>query len=715
MPGFKQGWYIVSRTKSGNKRCFKFRDPEHYVAICTVDSNGRQFLEWQDEKDVNGPGKPGRWLPSYEEMDYAPPGDWWDNPASKQKYMPKTPGNFSRVDRKPTPRELSQRAATANPAAASGLTCTKEIHVGIFFDGTNNNMLRDKPEKSHTNVVALYDAHKDDRLEHFAYYIPGVGTTFGEIGEKAASNGDGNTFAKGGEARIHFGMLQVFNAVCSAAAQSDLLTEAEMKNLVTSIFFGLRTKWRAGDSKMVDIFRDLDARLVKAIEGKRPKVCKVNVSVVGFSRGAAQARAFVQWLQKATGGTIGGAAVTMRFLGIFDTVASVGFADSAPVPGVSGLMDWADGNMGITGIEKTAHFVAAHEIRRSFPLSTARERGAWPSGVKEFVYPGAHSDVGGGYGPGEQGKAMGGRSSLLAQIPLNDMFHEALNAGMKLLPKSEMEAGSQADFLIDPALDKAFSDYAKWTDKYDEKENIAAKGEAPNNRMRYHTQLYWRWRASVSADNKFAALSSYSNAKPQHKTDLWEAELDWRRDVEAAQQASKPYADYTATPVGPVKSSEPYSHASELQREILKQVALASDVPAVVSQFFDRYLHDSHAGFWMVGPTTQLNKTTLIQEVLDKQKQHNYLLARARDSQNPGVKRNLENHARFYELSNLEKRVLAANAATPGSVPVFTDADAAELRKRAGLLTQTTLALMGTATRREASGHGRYRRIFDQS
>ena len=295
------------------------------------------------------------------------------------------------------------------------------------------------------------------------------------------------------------------------------------------------------------------------------------------------------------------------------------------------------------------------------------------------------------------------------------MYHEALNAGVKVRSNSEMPEPIRADFAIDPGLDKAFSAYAACAVKYDEKENIAARGEAPNNRMRNHTRLYWRWRASVSADNKFASLSSYKNASPQHKTDLWEAELDWRRDVEAAQQASKPYADYAVTPVGGVQSTDQYNHASDLERKFLKQVAAAADVPAAVGDFFDRYLHDSHAGFWMLGPTTALNKKALIQEVVDKQKQYDRLMEGARQMQNPGRKYELQTRARAYELNKFELRVWFANAAHPGSMPVFTDADAPELRKRAGFLTQATLALMGTATRREASGHGRYRRIFDQS
>jgi Uncharacterized alpha/beta hydrolase domain (DUF2235) len=714
MSNFNAGWYSVKKYANGNRFCLYFRNAEFYTAKCTVDSNGRQFLVWQDPGGPTGPGQPGRWLPSYEYLPNAPADDWWDNPRTSAKYEPKNPGDFSRSARISTAKELSQRAGATNAADASGLCCTKEIHVGVFFDGTNNNMDRDRPDKGHSNVVTLYDAHKDDKKEFFRYYIPGVGTRFAAIGEEAESNHDGNTFAAGGEARIHFGMLQVFNAVCRAATASDLLTPAEMKSLVTSTFGGLGTLWRWGDDKMVSVFRGLDARLLKAVEGKRPKVTKVNVSVIGFSRGAAQARSFAQWIQQATGGSVGGAAFSLRFLGIFDTVASVALADSSPVGG-SGFMDWANGTMGIAGVERTAHFVAAHEIRRSFPLSTARAGGVWPSGVKEYVYPGAHSDVGGGYSPGDQGKATSGRSALLAQIPLNDMYHEALNAAVKVRTKPELPAVVQADFAIDPSLDKAFSDYAAWTTLYNEKQNVAESGGAPENRMHYHTQLYWRWRAHVSPDGTFKALSSYTNAGGQDKTDLWEAELDWRRDVATAQAAEQPNYDYVPTLAGPIRSADKRSHANALQHDILNQVGKAADVPAPVSDFFDRHVHDSHAGFWMLGPRTKLEKKQLITEIKDKQAEHERLLKLAAEQGNPGRARNFRNQASYYELNQFEQRVVAADAASPGSMPVFTDADAAELRGRAGVMTSATLALMGTATRREAAGHGRYRRIFDQS
>lgn len=249
----------------------------------------------------------------------------------------------------------------------------KEIKVGIFFDGTNNNMTRDKPLVGHSNIVSLFDAHRADD-NHFRYYIPGVGTPFPEIGEHG-EDPSGKTYSAGGEARIHFAMLQVFNAVCRASTKMDLVAPDEMRQIVTTTG-GLATWWRLGDSKMVSYFRQLNERLRKAVEGKRPKVIKVSLSVFGFSRGAAEARVFAKWIQMATGGQVGNATLDMRFLGVFDTVASVFLADSSPVG--SGFFDWADGNLDIAGIAKTEHMVASHEIRMSFPLSTARAGSAYP-------------------------------------------------------------------------------------------------------------------------------------------------------------------------------------------------------------------------------------------------------------------------------------------------------------------------------------------------
>ena len=93
--------------------------------------------------------------------------------------------------RKLSPKEMMQRAK----ALACTLpkdnkpTCSGQVFVGIFFDGTGNNRDRDyvelPPEKGkHSNIVRLFHSYRDKWNQgYLRYYIPGVGTPFPEIGD----------------------------------------------------------------------------------------------------------------------------------------------------------------------------------------------------------------------------------------------------------------------------------------------------------------------------------------------------------------------------------------------------------------------------------------------------------------------------------------------------------------------------------------------------
>jgi len=703
MAEFREGWYEISfDANTRDRRCRFYKSTSLCTAECIIKESGLQILLWADEA-----GRPIAWSSDYRPMDAAAPGDWWDKDPGGTNYQPGLPGDQSRASRKLSARELCQRAASADPAKADGLSCSKEIHVGLFFDGTNNNMERDLRDQSHSNVVSLFNAHKEDKVEHFRYYMPGVGTRFPEIGEDKESD-DGKRFASGGEARIHWALIQVYNALHLAYHDVLLIQPDEAKTLCVS---RLSTFWRLGDDKLVSIFKSIQDRLLKAIKDQRPRVTKLHLSVFGFSRGSAEARTFCQWIQKAAENMIiGEARLELHFLGIFDTVASVGLADSSPVG--QGFQDWADGTMDIHGVNQTVHYVAAHEIRQSFPLSTARIRAkSYPPNTKEFVYPGAHSDLGGGYPARSQGKGMDGRTALLSQIPLMDMYFEALAAGVRLRDKSEMDAIVERDFKVDPNLDKAFSDYAAWT-KAQEKQNVANGGEPVQNRMRYHMELYWRWRASKADEESFKAMSSYVNSKEQDRQDLWESELDWRADVKAAQDASRPRQVFNAR-AGVFVDQPPT--ANEVQKRIVQAVAAAKDVPQNASDFFDKYVHDSHGGFWMLGPITKENRQDFIASIKQKKATRDRLLKEAEEQGNPGRARNFSNQASAYELNNFERRVLEADAKESETLPLMTDADAADLRDNAGTAATIALKIMGTGTRREPHGHGRYRRVFDKS
>src|SRR5690606_17186441 len=175
--------------------------------------------------------------------------------------------------------------------------------------------------------------------------------------------------------------------------------------------------------------------------------------------------------------------ISIVFMGLFDTVASVGFAYLAPF--AAGHMGWADDTMRLPDstsfLQRCVHLAAAHEQRGCFPLDSIRRKddrsnpkspSRYRAGTYEYVYPGVHSDVGGGYPPGDQGKAREGGQHVLSQIALHHMYDEAFRAGAPLqvpplaLDKDQPEWLAMVDrtlreFEISPALIDRFNNWQK--------------------------------------------------------------------------------------------------------------------------------------------------------------------------------------------------------------------------------------------------------------
>lgn len=86
------------------------------------------------------------------------------------------------------PREL--------PCHTHPPTCDINLFFGFFFDGTNNNLKRDRRGHTHSNVARLYGAFpggkdrnesdawpgaNDKYRNFFRTYVPGAGTQFDEV------------------------------------------------------------------------------------------------------------------------------------------------------------------------------------------------------------------------------------------------------------------------------------------------------------------------------------------------------------------------------------------------------------------------------------------------------------------------------------------------------------------------------------------------------
>lgn len=371
--------------------------------------------------------------------------------------------------------------------------CCKTLHISLCFDGTNNHEPSDSiaDPRCTSNVARLLHA-SIEKVDNgfFRYYSPGVGTVFEEIKEYVPDS-NGLIGARGGEDRINWGLTRLIDALQTTLTEESLLldqtqalVEAMGTNWAASVLSGGLLENGARKRKAaIQPYEDKLTSLLKERTSaeKKPEILALRLYVYGFSRGAAQARTFANWLMELTRRQNEGASeyrfaglpISIEFLGLFDTVAAVGLADSAPF--AAGHMDWASGTMRLpdeylqqacmpTGLpedcgflKRCVHLVSAHEQRASFPLDSIRRREKNADGARndkaastyrkdhwwEYVYPGMHSDVGGGYPPGDQGKARGGQGELLSQIPLHHMYRSAFAAGAPLQVPSSALSGTE--------------------------------------------------------------------------------------------------------------------------------------------------------------------------------------------------------------------------------------------------------------------------------
>ena len=259
----------------------------------------------------------------------------------------------------------------------------KEFRVGVFFDGTGNS----KEEKATYSNVAklheLYDVKQERAFVSTKIYVTGVGTAKkGDGSYMQVDEEDGGTGYYGGHANEG------------------------------SLAMG------TGDGGARRIYDTIDrvAELLDAYPygDKKEEFKKREIDVFGFSRGAAEARDFVNTFtkKKINKDKDSYGDVRFNFIGIFDTVGSFGIAgnDIDYKPRREYAHKTGEGSLGWSGVEDhqedkryesynfnlaagsakhIVHFTAADEVRHNFPL--------YECVGEEVVCIGAHSDVGGGY------------------------------------------------------------------------------------------------------------------------------------------------------------------------------------------------------------------------------------------------------------------------------------------------------------------------------
>lgn len=381
------------------------------------------------------------------------------------------------------------RKQTENKPRPSAIAdCQQEPWVGLFFDGTGNNYDADLKTRKHSNVGRLFEAYPDVDPTKGLYriYIPGLGTYNRDISDSGEGMAGltGNAVANRGEDRL-----------------------------------------KQAHEKLDEIIKRVAALAKNPVN----KIRMIHLALFGFSRGAALARAFAHRLQSkycepdGQGGwrtKDGRHPIEIYFMGLFDSVASVGVPASAknmlrdaragfnnPVMSVTpaGIMQktafnaldvflsQADGHIAWGGdmripdksfVKHCEHMIAVHEYRNSFPLDLVLDNGSYPVNCRESVYPGAHSDVGGGYRPGEGGKCEK-ECELLSLIPLREMHKIAISKGVPFQKLENLRDMVLQSFTLDPTLARRYKHYMQH----------AGFGGLPVNVLFLsHMKWYFRWR-----------------------------------------------------------------------------------------------------------------------------------------------------------------------------------------------------------------------------
>ncbi|PFH10923.1 putative alpha/beta hydrolase family protein DUF2235 [Collimonas sp. PA-H2] len=452
--------------------------------------------------------------------------------------------------------------------------CSDIVNISVFFDGTGNNKEVDEGPKKWSNPARMWRSAAfaaDVSSTIYPIYVSGVGTPFNgkatgwldEIWKTGQDNIGGSGFGAGGTRRTEYGHNNVNDTL-----RSVLLSNAKKLDATTKAY---------AEKGQNQSFADVS----KALAGHR-LIKMINLSIFGFSRGAALGRAFCNDFLKDCKTdkdgqlTYQGYPIRIHFMGLFDTVASFG----VPAANMDGL--FTEKNLKVPGqVERCVHYVAAHELRFSFPSDLIRQHGKLMPNWTETIYPGVHSDVGGGYEPVDQD-----RPNNYARIPLRDMMSEALKSGVRMLSYQDIEkSNNQAfkeRFKIQPETEKAYKDYMG---------AVSPSGTAEQAVAMHMKALY----------SAYGTLARKGIKTPDHATDIGHTlvgHASMEREVKALRsrmsttrllldQASIPQTlQFFGTVYGQTVTVEPWRlHAWD---------STASDA---VLGLVKGYIHDSKSGF----------------------------------------------------------------------------------------------------------------------
>lgn len=270
------------------------------------------------------------------------------------------------------------------------------VEAGIFFDGTGNNR----------NNTQTYQRQMDECL---------TANAAGAMSEEECSS-ELSQIMEGSYLNAETNVSKLESLYQRGRVQAE---SGEPVYLLSTYIPGVGTKSGEPDDAMsMGIGLGEQGILKKIDQGSgdlaqeigtlvHESIDELVLDVFGFSRGAATARHFVS-REVDENGALAKAfkregiplpkKITVRFLGLFDTVAGIADLGNLDFSAHDERTGRINVNLRPEQVQRAVQFVARDERRHNFSLNSLRgESGNLPEHFSEWVLPGVHSDIGGGY------------------------------------------------------------------------------------------------------------------------------------------------------------------------------------------------------------------------------------------------------------------------------------------------------------------------------
>ncbi|WP_394772869.1 phospholipase effector Tle1 domain-containing protein [Flavobacterium sp.] len=266
-----------------------------------------------------------------------------------------------------------------------------KVTVNVFFDGTLNNMKNTEARLAFEKKKKGFGLSPDETLAAKVF----------EDNDADESSYD-NYFS-------NIAIMHNINTAKNSENKVKIYIEGEGtrdndKDDVMGFAFGSGDKSGIPvkvNKAFIEIKKKIDKLKADKFIKENQFVNEIDLTVFGFSRGAAAARNFISQRRKLQDiYNLESNKFTIQFVGLFDTVSSYevegnygryGSAASHDFDDVEELKLKLEGN-----IKKVIHLTAADEYRENFSLTNIKS--SINAGIGyELSLPGVHSDIGGGY------------------------------------------------------------------------------------------------------------------------------------------------------------------------------------------------------------------------------------------------------------------------------------------------------------------------------